>query len=310
MQIIDSNGNVYGSGNLEINSADGKVKTSGGGGGGVTAVLATTPLSSSGGITPNISIALANATTSGYLSSTDWNTFNNKYDASNPAGYITTSALSGYLTSATAAATYYPLTNPSGYTSNTGTVTSVQLAAGTGISLSGTNPISTSGTITVATSGVTINKMTVTDGTAVSGTTTGTLTGSILIPANTVATGDLLYIKTRIRKTGTAGTVTTRMYVNTSAAIGGSLIATSATNATTTRYFQYSRTLAVKSSTDTESMAGNFNVNPDDNAVSSAAVSNSNIDWTVDQYVVVVLTNSSIADISQSSFIHAQINKP
>lgn len=37
------------------------------------------------------------------------------YDSANPAGYITSSALSGYLTSATAAATYYPLTNPSGY---------------------------------------------------------------------------------------------------------------------------------------------------------------------------------------------------
>jgi len=39
------------------------------------------------------------------------------YDSSNPAGYITTSAWSGYLTSVTAAATYYPLTNPSGYIS-------------------------------------------------------------------------------------------------------------------------------------------------------------------------------------------------
>lgn len=39
------------------------------------------------------------------------------YPITNPAGYITTSALSGYLTSATAASTYYPLTNPSGYIS-------------------------------------------------------------------------------------------------------------------------------------------------------------------------------------------------
>jgi hypothetical protein len=309
MQIIDSSGNVYGGGNLEINSADGKVKTSGGAGAGVTSVSATTPISSSGGTTPNISIALANATTSGYLSSTDWNTFNNKYDASNPAGYITTVALSGYLTSATAAATYYPLTNPSGYTSNTGTVTSVQLAAGTGISLSGTNPITTSGTITVATSGVTINKMTVTDGTAVTGTTSSTLTGSILIPANTVAVGDLIYVKMRIRKTGTGGTVTTRMYVNTSAAIGGSLIATSATAVATTLYFQYSRTLAVKSTINTESMAGNLNVNADDNTSVTVAVSASNIDWTVDQYLIVAVANSSLTDVTRSSFIHAQINK-
>lgn len=234
---------------------------------------------------------------------------NSKYDASNPAGYVTSAALSGYLTIASAIATYYPLTNPAGYTSNAGTVTSVQLAAGTGISLSGTNPITTSGTITVATSGVTINKQTVTDGTAVTGTTANTLTGSILIPANTVTTGDILYIKTRVRKTGTLGTLVTRMYVNTSAAIGGSLIATSATNAASTLYFQYTRTLAVKSATNTESMAGNFNVNPDDNSVSSTAVSASNIDWTQNQYIVVAVANSSTADSSRSSFIQVQINK-
>lgn len=40
-----------------------------------------------------------------------------KYDASNPAGYITSAALAPYITSATAASTYYPLTNPAGYIS-------------------------------------------------------------------------------------------------------------------------------------------------------------------------------------------------
>lgn len=154
------------------------------------------------------------------------------------------------------------------------------------------------------------NFQTTTDGTAVTGTTSGTLTASVLIPANTISTGDILYIKTRIRKTGTAGTVTTRMYVNTSSAIGGSLIATSATAVATSLYFQYARTLAVKSATNTESMAGNLNVNADDNLSVTTAVSASNIDWTVDQYLVVALTNGSTADTSRSSFIHVQINKP
>jgi hypothetical protein len=205
--------------------------------------------------------------------------------------------------------TPYNATNPSGYTNNTGTVTSVTLAAGRGITLSGTNPITSSGTITVSTNGVAINKQTVTDGTAVTGTTAGTLTSSVLISANTVAVGDILYIKTRVRKTGTAGTVITRMYVNTSAAIGGSLIATSATAVAATLMFQYTRTLAVKTTTNTESMAGNLNVNADDNTSVTTAVSASNIDWTVDQYIVVALTNSSTADSSRSSFIQVQINK-
>jgi len=44
----------------------------------VTAVTGTSPIASSGGTTPNISITEANATTNGYLSAADWNTFNNK----------------------------------------------------------------------------------------------------------------------------------------------------------------------------------------------------------------------------------------
>ncbi len=80
-----------------------------GGGGSVTAVTASAPLSSSGGTTPDISITQAGVATDGYLSSTDWNTFNNK---------------------------------------GSGTVTSVGLTAGTGISVSG-SPITGSGSITV-----------------------------------------------------------------------------------------------------------------------------------------------------------------
>jgi hypothetical protein len=154
------------------------------------------------------------------------------------------------------------------------------------------------------------NFQTTTDGTAVTGTTTGTLTSSILIPANTVAVGDVIYVKTRVRKTGTAGTLTTRMYINTSSAIGGSLIATSAAAAATTLMFQYTRTLAVKSTTNTESMAGNLNVNADDNTAVTTAVSTSNIDWTQNQYLVVAVQNGSTADTSRSSFIQIQINKP
>ena len=54
----------------------------------LTAVTATSPLSSSGGTTPNITIALATTSTNGYLSSTDWTTFNNKQTALNGTGFV------------------------------------------------------------------------------------------------------------------------------------------------------------------------------------------------------------------------------
>jgi len=44
----------------------------------VTSVTGTAPVVSSGGNTPAISMAAANTTTNGYLTSTDWNTFNSK----------------------------------------------------------------------------------------------------------------------------------------------------------------------------------------------------------------------------------------
>ena len=56
----------------------------------VSSVSGTAPVVSSGGLTPAISMAAANTSTNGYLTSTDWNTFNNKQ----PAGtYVTSVAV-------------------------------------------------------------------------------------------------------------------------------------------------------------------------------------------------------------------------
>ena len=50
----------------------------------VVAVTGTAPVVSSGGIAPNISMPAANTSTDGYLTSTDWNTFNNKQGVGAP----------------------------------------------------------------------------------------------------------------------------------------------------------------------------------------------------------------------------------
>lgn len=80
----------------------------------VVAVTATSPLASSGGIAPNLTIAKSDATTDGYLSSVDWVTFNNKQ----PAGsYVVVNGALGTPSSGT-------LTNCTGlpYSGLTGTV--------------------------------------------------------------------------------------------------------------------------------------------------------------------------------------------
>lgn len=58
--------------------------------GSITSVSVTAPLQTTGGTTPTLSVSLADTTTDGYLSSTDWNTFNNKQAA------ITTGATTEY----------------------------------------------------------------------------------------------------------------------------------------------------------------------------------------------------------------------
>ena len=151
-----------------------------------------------------------------------------------------------------------------------------------------------------------INKIKITDGTAVTGTTLNTYTDSVLIPANTVAVGDVIIFRNRVKKTGVLGLLSVRAYVNTTAAVGGSNVAISS-NANTARYSQMTRSLAVKTSTNTESfpIVGGFT----DDAQTGTVVVSSNIDWTVDQYLVISVQNTSAADSTISSFIHVQINK-
>jgi hypothetical protein len=65
----------------------------------VTSVTGTAPVVSSGGNTPAISMAAANTTTNGYLTSTDWNTFNNKVSMVYPGAGIPNSTGSAWGTS-------------------------------------------------------------------------------------------------------------------------------------------------------------------------------------------------------------------
>ena len=74
----------------------------------VGSVTASSPLASSGGYTPNITIQQASGSQDGYLSSTDWTTFNNKQAAGN---YIT--SLTGEATASGPGAASVTLNNAS-----------------------------------------------------------------------------------------------------------------------------------------------------------------------------------------------------
>jgi hypothetical protein len=86
-------------------------------GGGVTSVTATAPIASSGGATPDISISQSDATTDGYLSSADWNTFNGKFD-------VPTGTSADYL-DGTGAPTLFPAIPPAQVNSDWNAVSGV-----------------------------------------------------------------------------------------------------------------------------------------------------------------------------------------
>lgn len=191
---------------------------------GVTSVTGTAPVVSSGGATPAISMAAANGTTNGYLTSTDWNTFNSKQ----PAGtYVNSVSATSPITS-TGGVTptiAIPAANGStnGYlTSSDWTTFNSKQPAGTYVtSVSATSPITSTGgtTPTVAipaANGSTNGYLTSTDWTTFNnkgsgsvtsvggtGTVNGiTLTGTVTSSGNLTLGGTLANVSLATQVTG------------------------------------------------------------------------------------------------------------
>ena len=106
------------------NSAGGITIASSNPGGTVTSVTATSPVASSGGTTPVISMAAASASVNGYLTSTDWSTFNGKQAA---GSYVTVDGALGTPSSGNLASCTFPTLNQN-TSGNAATATTLQTA--------------------------------------------------------------------------------------------------------------------------------------------------------------------------------------
>jgi hypothetical protein len=129
-----------------------------------------------------------------------------------------------------------------------------------------------------------------TDGTLVSATAVNTLSQSVLIPANTFTVGSIFQLFAVYRFTGITAIKVVRFYVNTSASLtGATLLGTnSATIVASSLYAIWGKIFVVKSATNTEvgGTAGNTGLTIEGVAT---AVSNVNIDWTVNQYLIMAI---------------------
>jgi hypothetical protein len=113
-------------------------------------VSTTSPLSGGGALSSNLTLSISQATTStnGYLSSTDWTTFNGKQAQLNGTGFVKASGTtitydnSTYLTTSAAASTYVPYT---GATTDVLLGSWALFSAGVQVTNGGTGVISTDG---------------------------------------------------------------------------------------------------------------------------------------------------------------------
>jgi hypothetical protein len=148
-----------------------------GSGGTVTSVSATSPVTSSGGATPNIAMPAATTSVSGYLTSTDWTTFNGKAPATSGTSILYGNGSGGFSN----------VTIGSGLSFSTGTLSA---SGGAGVtsfqtSLSGLTPSTAStGVVTLAgTLGI---------GSGGTGQTTANTAFNALAPSQTSNTGKFL----------------------------------------------------------------------------------------------------------------------
>jgi hypothetical protein len=147
--------------------------------------------------------------------------------------------------------------------------------------------------------------LTATDGTAVTGTTSETISQSLLIPANTFSSNGMLELFCRMTKTGTAGTSTIRIYKNTSNTLtGATSIGTLANLNTASNIFaQFLRNFRINSNT----LVGfNAATNSGSDITSTAStILSTTFTTNVDNYIIFAITLASTADSANISMAKA-----
>lgn len=146
--------------------------------------------------------------------------------------------------------------------------------------------------------------------TSITGTLSESKTGSILIPAGTVTAGSLLELTARASKTGTAGTLQMRIYINDAPDLTTpSILGSTPVMGATSLAGQLQRTIDVLDSGTANivrlSASGAYIDATNDTQSLQSVVT----DWTIDQYIILALTNGSTADSSVGAILALKIFK-
>ena len=142
------------------------------------------------------------------------------------------------------------------------------------------------------------------DSAALTGTTAITLMKSVLIPANTYATGDVVKILSRAIRNTTTGTASNYFYINTTNSLTGATLVGTQTAAVI--YYAQERVLYIKSATNSETINSSNSVSGSEIAVFGFASSNLNIDWSVNQYIIAAFQNAAVGNSTVMSSLIIQ----
>jgi hypothetical protein len=134
----------------------------------------------------------------------------------------------------------------------------------------------------------------ITDSVALTGTTAITLMKSILIPANTYTTGDIVKLLSRAVRSTATGTATGYFYINTTNSLTGATLVGFAQGSFS--FFGMERSLYIKSATNSET----FNTSVSSAGIEISAGTNGssslNINWAVNQYVIAAFQNAAVGN--------------
>jgi hypothetical protein len=144
----------------------------------------------------------------------------------------------------------------------------------------------------------------ITNSTALTGTTAITLMKSILIPANTYATGDIIRILNRVIRSTATGTATNFFYINTTNSLTGATLVS--TQSTASRFYALERNLLIKSTTISETVDVATTISSDILGVSTSANSDLNINWSVNQYIIGAFQNAAVGNSTVMSLLIIQ----
>jgi len=129
----------------------------------------------------------------------------------------------------------------------------------------------------------------------VTGTTSNTKLSSLLIPANTFSVGDSFDVAFRSNVNNTAAAYAQRIYLNTADSLSGAILIGLISIPTGFRNNYMLRNLLIRSTTSTVHFANTVSTSTD-YAAGGFALGSANIDWTVNQYLIVSVQPGNVAE--------------